>query len=207
MKKLSASSLKLGLILVFSTLLSATVTAQTVDYNYLDVRFVDDSAGRGGNANNGGDGIEIGGSYQINSDWLTFGSYRSQDYGSGDLETFEIGGGKILRGYTDYDHDLIATATIVNREFSYTGVGGYSDTGVRLSVGVRDFFFNKYLNHIEVLQAVELRGSVNVEHIGDFDAYLELGADYHFNPIFSAGLQLELGGDVEAISIGGRWYY
>jgi hypothetical protein len=204
MNKLSASGLKLGLIIFLASPLGATAVAQQVDFNFLEARFVNDSAGRGINANSG-NGLEIAGSYQIGSDWLAFGSYRSQDYGAADYTNIEIGGGLFLRGFID--HDFLAKVSLVKREFSYDHAGSYSDTGVRVSLGVRDFFFQKYLSDIEVLQPLELRGSINVENVGDFDAYLELGADYHFHPSFSAGLQLELGGDVQAVSIGGRWYF
>lgn len=205
--------LKSGFVAAVS-LLACTATIaqeQEVDFSYLEFRFVDDGASRSGVS--GGDGPMIGGSFQLSPDWLVFGSYGTREYGILDFEEYEVGGGMILRGLLDFD--LIATGAVVKREVSGTFNAGTifrrtyseSDTGLRVSVGVREFFTNHFFSEIEALDPLELRASVNVEHVGDFDAFLEGGADYHFFPGFSAGLELQLGGDAEVVSVGIRWFY
>ncbi|MFT2091952.1 hypothetical protein [Paraglaciecola sp. 2405UD69-4] len=188
MKHPLAQGIKLSLLLSLCSPLA--VYAQPIDFNYLEARYVSDN----------GDGIEVAGSYQLDSNWLAFASYRDQDHGSYDYTNLEVGAGLIVRGLMD--HDLITSAALVKREYN-----NHSDTGIKVSAGVRDFFFAKYLTDIQVLRPVELRGAVNIEEVGDFDVSLELGADYHFHPSFSAGLQFDLGGDDQAISLGARWYY
>ncbi|MEP0175922.1 MAG: hypothetical protein ABJH28_08190 [Paraglaciecola sp.] len=178
--------LQLGLLLPLGASMASVSAADAINLNYIEGRIFND--------------FEITGSYQINSDWFTYASYLNKDHGLEDYSNLEFGGGLLVRGLMD--HDLITTASLVRRS-----VNNYNDTGISVSVGVRDFFFQDYLNDVDVLQPIELRGAFIIEEVGDFDTYIELGADYHFTPNFSAGLQLDLGGYEDTISLGARWFY
>lgn len=173
-------------LVVIALVAGSKAFAQEIDFNYAELRYLDSELG-----GVSGDGIELGGSYRINQDWLVYGSYSDQDFNSFvELETFEFGAGLILQGYLDFD--LIARAALINQE-----IANDDENGVLLSIGVREY----------IIENLEGRGSLNYVNVDASDIFLELGLDYHFHEQFSAGAQVDLGSDDDTFSIGVRWFY
>jgi hypothetical protein len=157
-----------------------------VNYNYLELRFVDYDT-------NGGDGLRFGGSLDLGNNWLIIGSLTSLEFNNNvDATAFEVGGGYVWRYNNDFD--FLASA-----QYVHIDVDGVSDVedGVKLSAGTRGLITPQF----------EIRGSVNHTTAGDSDTYLELAGDYRFNRSFAAGLSLEFAGDNDVFTIGGRWFF
>ncbi|MEW8470821.1 MAG: hypothetical protein AB2637_19955, partial [Candidatus Thiodiazotropha sp.] len=78
------------------------------------------------------------------------------------------------------------------------GPGGEEDeSGFELSGGVRGM----------VKPQIEVRASLNYLDIEDSDTYFTLGGDYYIMPNISAGIELDMGGDYETVSIGAKFYF
>ena len=156
-------------------------TDNDISYSYAEIRFVDID---------GGDGIEIGGSFRINQDFYAVASFQDLDVSrGGDLEILEFGGGYI-RPYGNID--LAAEFTLIDADFP-----GDSESGFSLAGGARGFFAPQ----------LEFRGYVKHVDIEDSDTFLELGADYFFAENLSAGATIELGSDLDTLTIGGRFHF
>ena len=179
-----------ALLLVQGTAFAQTGRAPAPDlsYTYGELRFVDYDQ-------NGGDGLRIGGSYDLNNNWIIVGSYTTADFNNNvDTDVFEIGGGYVW-SYTP-DWDLVTTARFVNADFNVPGGSG-SDNGIAISAGTRGLLAPQF----------EIRGSVNYINLDESDTYLELAGDYYFTRQFSAGLSIEFAGDSDLFSIGARYYF
>lgn len=162
--------------------------ANNLRYTYAELRFVDYD-------NNGGDGFQVNGSWDLGNNWIILGGITSADFNNDvDATFFEIGGGYVWR-YTP-DWDLIGTARFVSADVDTPG-GSSDDNGVALSGGVRGMLAPQF----------EIRGSVNYINLDDSDTYLELAGDYYFTRQFAAGLSVEFAGDSDLFSIGARWYF
>ena len=178
------------LLFVHSTGFAQSTGAAQGDlsYTYAELRFVDFDS-------NGGNGLRINGSFDLNNNWIIVGGLTSVDYNNSvDGNIFEIGGGYVW-GYTP-DWDLVGTLKYVNADYDTPG-GSSSDSGIALSGGTRGFIAPKF----------ELRGTVNYINLDNSDTYLELAGDYYFSPHFSAGLSLEFAGDSDLFSIGAGWFF
>ena len=144
---------------------------------------------------NGGDGFYLGGSYELDSQWILVGALTALDY-NGDVDStlLEFGGGYVW----DYsnDFDLFGTARFVWAEVD-TPFGDADDTGFAISGGVRGFLAPRF----------EIRGSVNHINLDNSDTYLQFAGDYYFTNQFSAGLSLDFAGDTDSFSVGARWYF
>lgn len=152
-----------------------------INYSYAEIRFVDVD---------GGDGIEFGGSYRINREFYGVASFQDLDVNrGGDLEILEFGGGYI-RPYENID--LAIEFTLIDADFS-----GDSESGFSLAGGARGFFSPE----------LEWRGYAKHVDIEESDTFLELGGDYHFNESLSAGVTIELGSDLDTLTIGGRFHF
>lgn len=160
----------------------------SLNYNYLELRFVDvDTAG--------GDGLRFGGSYDFGNNWLIVGGVTSVEFNNNvDGTWLEVGPGYVWHYNNDFD--LVASLRYVNIDIDNSGFGG-DDSGVAFSAGTRGLLTPQF----------EIRGSVNHITAGDNDTYLEFAGDYHFNRQFAAGLSLEFAGDNDIITIGGRWFF
>ena len=152
-----------------------------IDYTYAEVRYVDVQ---------GGDGIEVGGSYRINQDFYFIGSYQDLDLGPVSSEILELGGGFI---YPHKTVDLAAEVTIIDAD-----TGPASDSGFTLAAGGRSF----------ISPEIELRGYVkHVDIFNNSDTFIVLGADYFLNSEISLGLTLDVGSDADEFTFGGRFYF
>jgi len=159
-----------------------------MDYDYLEFRFVDvDLAG--------GDGFKLGGSYELENNWLLVGSLTSLDFNNNvDSTIFEIGAGYVWNYSSDFD--FVGSVQFVRADFDSPG-GGADDNGIALAAGFRGFLAPQF----------EVRGSVNHVNLDDSDTFLELAGDYYFTDQFSGGISLEFAGDVDIFTIGGRWFF
>lgn len=184
------------LVLIAGLLASSFAVAQSsqqpysasLNYNYLELRFVDVDT-------NSGDGLRFGGSYDFGNNWLIVGGVTSVEFNNNvDATWFEMGPGYVWHYNNDFD--FVASLRYVNVDID-NPVFDADDDGVAFSAGTRGFIMPQF----------EIRGSVNHTTVGDSDTYLEFAGDYHFNSQFAAGLSLELAGDNDVITIGGRWFF
>lgn len=167
---------------------SAAKPPVDLSYTYAELRFVDVDV-------SGGDGIRVNGSYELENNWIIVGGLTALDYNNNvDSTVWEIGGGYVWN-YTR-DWDLLGTLRLVRSEFDTPG-GSANDTGFAISAGTRGLLTPQF----------EVRGSVNHINLDDSDTYLELAGDYYFTKQFSAGASVEFAGDVDAFTIGARWFF
>lgn len=181
-------------VLILSVLFSPGIvfaqaaTQPDLGYSYAELRYVDTDE-------NGGDGLQLGGSYDLGNNWLIVGSFTDVDYNFNvDQTTLEIGGGYVYA--FDQDFDLVSTVSVVDTEIDTPG-GSADDSGVALSAGVRGLLTPQF----------EVRGSVNHVNLDNSDTYLEVGGDYHFTPEIAAGVTAQLAGDNDLFTIGARWFF
>ena len=176
-------------------LITGTAVAQAqemrttaLDYTYAELRFVDVDVADGS-------GLRLNGSYLFDNNWLLVGGVSSVDFDFDvDSLTIELGGGYVWSYSNEFD--LLATARIVSVEVD-TPFGSEDETGFALTAGTRGLITSQF----------EVRGSVNHINLDNSDTYIELGGDYHFTEVFSAGLTLEVAGDADVISVGARWFF
>ena len=185
-----ASVISLATTLVVVIAGVAPTQATELSYDYVELRFVDTEIG-----NLDGDGLRLAGSYQISGNWLLVGGFSSLDFDNDvDTTTFDIGAGYVYRYRPEFD--LVGYARFVHTEVD-AGPFEEDDTGIALAGGVRGLF----------TPAFEGRATVNYINVDDSDTFFEFGADYHFNPQFSAGATLDVGGDADSLTIGVRWFF
>ena len=162
--------------------------APALDYSYAELRFVDVDE-------NGGDGFILGGSYELQNNWFILGSVTDLGFNGGvDFFTFELGGGYVWNYRPDWD--LFANARYMNTDVDFNG-GSNDDSGVGLTGGVRGMIAPQF----------EVRGSVNHVTIGDGDTFIQIAGDYYFTDQFAAGLSFDVGGDLDTLTVGARWYF
>jgi hypothetical protein len=167
-----------------------------VDYTFVEGRFLLDAEIDGDVLDDDGDGFRFAGSYLLTPDIYVFGKYDDVELDDTDIDfsLLRIGGG--------YIHPLNATwdANVSFAYASYEADGrGYDDddSGFELSGGVRGM----------VKPEIEVRATLNYMDIDDSDTYFTLGGDYYFMPNVSAGIELDMGGDYETMSIGAKYYF
>ena len=178
----------LGILLIQGTALAQAPQQSSLKYNFAELRFVDLDV-------SGGDGFRLNGSYRVSGNWLVVGGVTSLDFNNNvDSTTVELGAGYFWP-YRD-TWDFVANARIVRMDVDTPG-GSADDTGIGLEGGVRGL----------ITPSFEVRGSVNHINLDNSDTYLELAGDYYFTPNFVAGLSVEFAGDVDALTLGGRWFF
>lgn len=181
------------LLLLAALSIPATAAAQSeapsrLSYTYGELRYVDVDS-------NGGDGIQLAGSFELDDNWILVGSFTSLDFNNNvDASLLEIGGGYVW-DYTD-DFDLFTTLRLVRAEVD-TPAGSADDTGFAFSAGTRGFLAPKF----------EIRGSINHIDVSDSDTYLQIAGDYYFTKQVSAGISLDVAGDNDTFTLGARWYF
>jgi hypothetical protein len=187
--------------LIFTTALFAASAALAqapapadLDYSYAELRFVD--------ADNGGEGLSIGASYAVDANWIVVGSLSDLDFNGGvDSRSISLGAGYVWSYKPAMD--LLAIARYIDTDVDFPGSsagfpgGSAGDSGLGLSSGARGW----------IRPDIEWRGFVHHVDVGDSDTFIELAGDYYLNREISVGLSVEIGGDNDAFSIGGRWYF
>jgi hypothetical protein len=188
-------SLMKTLFLLAGLLVQGVAIAQTVEkkpvdlsYTFAELRFVDVDF-------RGGDGFRLNGSYELEGNWLIVGGLTALDFNNSDDSILvELGGGYVWH-YSE-DFDLLSSVRVVRSDVDVGGIGA-DETGFALSAGTRGLLTPQF----------EIRGSVNHINLDDSDTYLELAGDYYFTEQFSAGVSLEFAGDMDAFTIGARWFF
>jgi len=156
-----------------------------INYNYLELRYVDVDA-------NGGSGFQLGGSIDVGDNFMLLGSITTLDFDNDvDANLYQLGGGYIWHYNNDFD--FLATVEYVNVDVD----GSDDDNGVEFSGGTRGMIAPKF----------EVRGFVHYTTAGDGDTWLEIAGDYHFNRKFAAGVSIDFGGDTDVFTIGGRFFF
>jgi hypothetical protein len=180
------------LILVSVLLAPTLAVAQTQNaqgpfsYNIAELRLVD--------ADSDGDGLALKGSFALDENWLVLGGLRNVDFDNGvDSQLLEIGAGYVW--HYRQGLDLIGAIKYLDIDVD-TPFGGGDDSGLGLSGGLRAWLSPVF----------EWRGSINHQSFDDSDTYLELAGDYYLNDQISVGVSLEFAGDLDMLTIGGRWF-
>ncbi|MFK7889043.1 MAG: outer membrane protein [Gammaproteobacteria bacterium] len=171
---------------------SASVAAADLSYDFLELRYLDTEID---DINVDGDGLVFAGSYNVQGNWLIVGSFTALDFdGNVDGSTLTVGGGYVWP--VDPRFDLFATASIVRSKVE-AGDFDDSETGFALVGGIRSKFTDQ----------LEGRAELTYVDINDSDVSILLGGDYYFTPQFAAGITLNLSGDDDTLTIGGRWFF
>lgn len=196
MDKRKAAVPVLALLTSFSSGFSAPLNAGDLNYTYVEGRFILDAELDDGPVNDDGDGIRFGGSFQVTNNVFAFGSYEDSDLDDTnvDLTFLKLGGGYIHPLNADWD----ANVSLAYVDFEADGPrSSADDDGYELSGGVRG----------KINPQIELRGHLKHIDLDDSDTYFTLGADYYIQSNFSAGVEIDLGGDYETLSIGARYFF
>ena len=179
--------LVIGLLVMPGVLFAQDNAKQTLSYSFGEFRYID--------IDNGGDGFELGGSFQFNTNWFGVASLSSFDLdNNADATTFEIGGGYIFPFHQDWD--IQVNARLIRTEVD-TPFGSVDDTGIGALGGLRGLIAPQF----------EVRGNVHYVNVDESDVFLEMAGDWYFTPQFAAGLSVEFGGDVDLWTLGARYYF
>lgn len=177
----------LGLLATVATALPAVSQADTMDYSFAELAYVDSEFGT-----LNGDGISLRGSLPINESFFVFASYWDVGYDFNvDLTSIEVGGGGHLPLADKID--LVGRFGLVKSEFE---AGNFSsdDDG---------FTFGAHLR-AGVMPRFELEGGFDYIDLGDPDTLLVLQARYFFLEQVAGGLRLEFGDDIDSMAFGVR---
>ena len=186
-KPQAARSKYLRLLAVVATGLPAVSQADTMDYSFAELAYVDSEFG-----NLNGDGISLRGSLPINKSFFVFASYWDVGYDFNvDLTSVEAGAGGHLPLAPKVD--LVGRFGLVQSEFD-SGNSSNDDDG---------FTFGAHLR-AEVMPRFELEGGFDFIDLGDTDTLLVLQGRYFFAEQVAGGLRLEFGDDIDSMSFGVR---
>ena len=177
-------------LLVHGIAIAQTAEEQNIglSYTYAELRFVDVDF-------RGGDGIRFNGSYELDNNWLIVGGLTTLDFNNNDdLTVVEIGAGYVWHYSNNFD--LVSTLRLARSGVNAAGLDA-DEAGFAFSAGARGLLAPQF----------EIRGSVNHINLDGSDTYLEIAGDYYFTEQFSAGVSLEFAGDVDAFTIGARWFF
>ncbi|MEW8279910.1 MAG: hypothetical protein AB2721_19710 [Candidatus Thiodiazotropha sp.] len=165
-----------------------------IDYSFVEGRFLLDA--EFDDVDDDGDGFRFAGSFQVTNEIFAFAKYDDVelDDSNVDFSLLRIGAGYIHPLDASWD----ANVSLAYADAEADGPGGEEDeSGFELSGGVRGM----------VKPQIEVRASLNYLDIEDSDTYFTLGGDYYIMPNISAGIELDMGGDYETVSIGAKFYF
>jgi hypothetical protein len=177
----------LGLLTLVATALPAVSQADTMDYSFAELAYVDSEFG-----NIDGDGISLRGSLPVNENFFVFAGYWDVGYDFNvDLTSFEAGaGGHLPLGDKI---DLVGRFGLVKSEFD-AGNASNDDDGFTFGARVRAALMPRF----------EVEGGFDYIDLGDSDTLLILEGRYFFVEQVSGGVRLEFGDDIDSMSIGVR---
>lgn len=163
-------------------LLTGPALAQTLHYNFVDLRYLDSDR-------RNTDGFSLAAQGLITPDVYVLGRYAELDFGPVDAETLQAGLG--YRHGVQRNTDLIGELSFVRTE-----VGNNRDNGLGLSAGVRHRF-------TEVFE-----GSATIDHVNADrnNTSFTLGGLVHFTPQLAAVANYTFDDD-DVIGIGGRFNF
>lgn len=178
----------LRLLAVVATALPAVSPADTLDYSFAELAYVDSEFG-----NLNGDGISLRGSVPVNDTFFVFASYWDVGYDFNvDLTSIEAGAGVHLP-FNDKVH-LVGRFGLVKSEFDSNNFSS-DDDGYTFGAQVR----------AAVMPRLELEGGFDYIDLGsDPDTLLIMQARYFFLENIAGGLRLEFGDDIDSMSLGVR---
>ena len=177
----------IALLLVHGATFAQNADKPALSYTFGEVRYID--------IDGGGDGFEVGGSFQFDSNWFGLVSFSSYDLGRFvDGSSFEIGAGYVFPYQKDWD--IQVNARIIRAEVEVPGES-VDDTGIGLLAGVRGLIAPQF----------EVRGNLHYVNVDESDVFLEVAGDWYFTPEFAAGLSVEFGGDVDVWTLGARYFF
>ena len=176
-----------ALLLAHTAAFAQNAGKPVTSYTFGEIRYLD--------IDGGGDGFEVGGSFQFDSNWFGVASLASYDLGPlTDGTSFEIGAGYIFPFQQDWD--IQVNARIIRAQVD-TPVGDFDDTGFGVLAGLRGLIAPQF----------EVRGNLHYVNVDDSDVFLEVAGDWYFTPNVAAGLSVEFGGDVDVWTIGARYFF
>lgn len=145
-----------------------------------------------------GNGLSIGGSFEVGDNWHVFGSYSSTDFGLGiDVNELQVGAGYhvLISDNTSFFTDL----SLVRAEVDVGILGSVDDDGYGLTIGMRS----------NVSERFEAEGYLSYVDLGNGADGLAVGGAgwYRLSDSFAIGLLVIFDEDVVAYGIGGRYYF
>lgn len=182
-----------ALALLTSAACGFSSTLNAADYSYIGGGFLLDAEVE----NFDGDGFRFAGSFLVTREIYAFGSYDDVDLDNTNIDVsyLKLGAGYILPLNTTWDANL--AIAYVDAEAVANNGARADDSGLELSAGVRGM----------IKPEIEVHGELNYIDLDDSDTYFTIGGDYYFNSNVSAGMDIDLGGDYETISIGAKYYF
>jgi hypothetical protein len=177
--------------LAFS-LATKSMADNQIQYNYGEFRFVADADIDDTDVD--GDGFAFSGSFRLDELFYFIADYEDLDFDRGVDSTVIQAGAGIIMPYQKVN--IIAELAIVDADVDGPA-GGNSDTGFRLTGGVRGY----------VMPKLELRGTLNYVDVEDDDTFVTLAADYFITDSFSVNLSKDLSAELDRLSIGVRYYF
>ena len=176
-----------ALLLAHGAVFAQNAEEPALSYTFGEIRYID--------VDNGGDGFEVGGSFQFDSNWFGVASFASYDLGTNvDVNSFEIGAGYIFPFKDDWD--IQVNARFIRAEVD-TPAGDFDDTGIGLLAGARGLISEQF----------EVRGNLHYINVDESDVFLEVAGDWYFTPNVAAGLSVEFGGDFDVWTLGARYFF
>lgn len=178
----------LGLLALIAAVLPAVSRADTLDYSWAELAYVDSEFG-----NLNGDGISLRGSLPVNDTFFVFASYWDVGYDFNvDLTSFEAGGGVHLP-FTD-------TVQFVGR---FGLVKSSLDTN-NFSSDDDGFTFGGHVRAV-LMPRFEVEGGFDYIDLGtDPDTQLVMQARYFFTDNIAGNLRLEFGDQIDSTAFGVR---
>jgi len=179
--------------------LAAPALADTPSYSYVQGSFqnIDIDEGNSG-LDVDGDGLGIGGSFEVAENWYIVGGYSTIDLGFGvDFNELSIGVG--------YNTDISPTTSMfadlsfLRAEVDVGSFGSEDETGYGLRVGIRS----------NLSDQVEAEGNIAYSDLGDGIDGTSVGGAlwYKFTKNFQVGALLGAEEDVFRYGIGARFYF
>lgn len=183
------------MIYLGSVLCSLAPSAVLADlrYNAFDANFVDIEIDSG-RTNVDGDGIELGGSYELNDKFFLLGRWQDQDLDFGiDGRVLEIGAG--LHHPLSETMDFVGTLSYLDTELDAGNLSA-DDSGLAIGGGIR----------ARVAEAVEIDASLKLIDFDDSgsDTGVTLGGRYYFSDTMAVGVGLDFSDDADTLRIGFR---
>jgi hypothetical protein len=186
-------SWSLGLLAAMAAALPVASQADTMDYTFAELAYVDTKLDNGP-FDVDGNGLALRGSLAVNPSFFVFAGYTDLDFDFNvDATQLEVGGGGHLPLAPKID--LVGRAGIVKANIE-AGNFDDDDTGLLLGARVRG----------EIAPRFEVEGGFDYVDLDDFgnDTSIVLEGRYFFVNQWAGGVKVEIGDDSTAISVGAR---
>ncbi|MBV6417338.1 MAG: hypothetical protein CMLOHMNK_01999 [Steroidobacteraceae bacterium] len=187
-----------GVLAVLALGVTTSATAADFSYSWVDAGWARADVD---GVDENGDGFFLRGSVGFGTSWFAAAGYRQVSFDAGgfdvDVDLVDVG----LGGHMPLSDRIDGVARISYLDVSADGPFGSSadDNGYGLSVGIR------------ALAAPQLELEASLEYT-DFDEAgdstgAKLGARYHFNPAWAAGIEVLLSDDQTDVGLYGRYSF